>query len=276
MISKVCWLAVLIPLSVGCSKKPTEVVKKEGWQREEGWKWSCLYPVDFEALGPGDRRISRQKTLEGLMGQWRGDRSDGIRFDSDVLLQVETVLLGAPEKIERAASENLEKCIESQSTGTTIAWGQWLAALPNNFTLGECKTPPLDYTLYDYLNIGSEWHIPAPVCKNNRVRIHASEQDYYKVTDNGPWINAAGDPNSPATANLPCNTELCNHGQVIMRFKGESGVESIQPVGLDLVFTAPEHGVIEVMINDDVWYDNAFKVEGGIEHHTSIEYSPAN
>jgi hypothetical protein len=275
MISKICWLAVLVPLTIGCSKKPTEVIKKEGWQREEGWNWSCLYPIDFEALGPGDRRISRQKTLEGLMGQWRGDRSDGIKFDSDILMRVETVLLGAPEKIERAAADNLEKCIDSQSSGTTISWGQWLASLPDVYTKGECKSPPLDYTLYDYLNIGSEWHIPAPVCKNDQVVIHASERDYYRVTDDGPWINAAGDPDSPATANLPCNTELCTHGQLIMRFKGESGVETIQPVGLEIRFTAPEHGSIEVMINDDVWYDNAFKIEGGIEHHTSIEYSPA-
>jgi hypothetical protein len=272
---KLGWLVILSPLVLGCSKKPVEVVKKEGWQREEGWKWSCLYPTDFEAMGPGDRRLSRQKTLEGMMGQWRGDRQDGIKFDSKVLMRAETVLLGAPEKIERAVADNVQKCIESQSTGTTISWGQWLSTLPDVYTKGECKSPPLDYTLYDYLNIGSEWHIPAPVCKNNRVLIHASERDYYRVVDNGPWINAAGDSSSPPTPAMPCNTELCYHGQLIMRFKGESGVETILPVGLNLEFTAPEHGSIEVMINDDVWYDNVYKIEGGIEHHTSIEYSPA-
>ena len=33
-----------------------------------------------------------------------------------------------------------------------------------------------------------------------------------------------------------------------------------------------EHGKIEVMINDTTWFDNVFKTEGGIEHHTGIEY----
>jgi len=275
-MSKFWCLAVCVPLVFGCSKKPTEEVKKTGWQREEGWKWSCLYPVDFEAMGPGDRRLVRQKTLEGMMGQWRGDRSDGIKFDADIMMKVETVLLGAPEKIERAAQENVQKCVESQATGTTIAWGHWLADLPAVFTEGECKTPPLDYTLYDYLNIGASWHIPAPVCQHDNVLIHASSRDYYRVVDDGNWINVEGDSSLLATPELPCNIESCFRGQLIMRFKGESGVETILPVGTDLKFTAPEHGMIEVMINDDVWYDNVYKIEGGIEHHTSIEYSPAN
>lgn len=274
-MSKYWVLALCFPLVFGCSKKPTEEIKKEGWQREEGWKWSCLYPVDFEAMGPGERRLARQKTLEGMMGQWRGDRKDGIRYDADVIMKVETVLLGTPEKIERASQENVQQCVESQSIGTTLAWGQWLSSLPNVYTKGECKTPPLDYTLYDYLNIGSDWHIQAPVCRHNNVLIKASSRDFYRVVDEGNWINADGDPTLPATPELPCNVEGCVRGQVIMRFKGESGVETILPVGTELRFFAPEHGTIEVMINDDVWYDNAYKIEGGIEHHTSIEYSPA-
>jgi hypothetical protein len=275
-MSKVWCLAVFIPLVFGCSKKPTEVVRKEGWQREEGWKWSCLFPVDFEAMGPGDRRLVRQKTLEGLMGQWQGNRGDGIKFDAKVVMKAETVLLGAPEKIERAAQENVQRCIEAQNTGTTIAWGHWLADLPEVYTEGECKTPPLDYTLYDYLNIGSSWHIPAPVCQHDYILIRASSNDYYRVVDDGNWINTQGDPTLPVTPDLPCNIEGCVRGQLIMRFKGESGVETILPVGTELKFTAQEHGSIEVMINDDVWYDNVYKIEGGIEHHTSIEYSPAH
>ena len=59
-----------------------------------------------------------------------------------------------------------------------------------------------------------------------------------------------------------------------MRFTSESGVQQILPVGESREFLVPEHGRVDVMINDDSMSDNLWKVEHGVEHHTGIEYKP--
>jgi hypothetical protein len=49
---------------------------------------------------------------------------------------------------------------------------------------------------------------------------------------------------------------------------------TVLPVGEERIYEVPEHGKIEVMINDTSYFDNIFKIEGGMQHHTSIEYYP--
>ena len=62
------------------------------------------------------------------------------------------------------------------------------------------------------------------MCKGDRVSVHGSENDYYRIATGGTWINAAGDLSQPAGGtNLPCNIEGCFKGQLVVRFTGESG-----------------------------------------------------
>lgn len=279
LISLALLLTLVVPGPAEASKKKKRKKKGEpppiGWQKEDGWVGSCYFPPDFSAMSSGERRMAWQETRNALMKQWQGGMGDGIQFGEKVLTNLETALLAKPERIEQVAQDNLKHCTSAMSGQGAGAWEGWINALPAQLTAGECPNPPLDYTLFDYLNIGVEWHIPAYVCKGDNVRITASSNDFYRIADGGPWINAEGDKEQPASGPLPCNIEGCYRGQLIMRFTGESGVVTVKPVGITTDFLAPEHGKIEVMINDDSWYDNEWKTESGITHHTSIEYSPA-
>ncbi len=248
----------------------------EGWHQKEGWAGSCWYPPNFTDMGSGTKRIAWQDTRNAIMGQWAGDRGDGVSMKDKVITDVETVLLAKPERIEQVSAENLEQCVKHMSKGAGPAWAEWLTAVPGKLTVGECPNAPLDYTLFDYLNIHNEWQIPTYVCKDDFFKIKASPQDFYRIEKDGPWIDANGDPNQPGSGKLPCNIEGCFKGQLIMKFVGESGVTSVHAAGMLFEFRAPEHGKISVMINDDTWEDNVYKVESGLEHHTSIEYSPVN
>ena len=90
----------------------------------------------------------------------------------------------------------------------------------------------------------------------------------------GPWINVAGDlENRAMDDEYPCTLEGCYVGSLILRFTDEVGNETVHPVGEQTIFEAPVHGKIEVRINDATFYDNVFKKEGSMIHHTSIEYN---
>ncbi len=246
-----------------------------GWHSNEGWAGECYYPMDYASLGPGDRRVARQTALQEMMSQWSGGRSDGVTFDAKLVENMETVLLGTPEHIETVSVGNAEQCAQARSSGATSAWESWLSGMTNSLVEGQCRTAPMRYTLFDYLNIGADWHIPVGVCEGDEVIITATESDQYRITTDGAWIKADGDTSKPAVGpDYPCNIEGCYPGQVIMRFTGDSGIVSILPVGFERVYRVPEHGTIEVRINDTSFYDNSWKVEKGIEHHTAITYKP--
>lgn len=271
---------VLVLLTACGGKKPVEdAAPLVGWQPvmvDEVTAGDCYYPPVWEELGVGDRRIARQHVLEAMMSQWNGSRDDGVSFDETQVMNLETVLLGHPDEIEGVATGNVARCVEARKSGSTRAWGSWIRGLPDKLTEGECTASLLPNTLFDYLDIGRDWHIPAPICAGERIHIIASDMDYYRISDDGPWINAAGDTSQPTSMDLPCNTELCHPGQLILRFTSDDGVTEIVPVGLDLVYEPTAHGKIEVMINDTTFYDNVFKNEGGIIHHTQITYEPAD
>jgi len=273
-------LVLIVALSACGKKKAPEVVAPvEGWAKGgETWPGQCYHPVNYEELSMGNRRMARQDALEAMKAQWLGQRGDGVQFDKGTVMDLETVLLGYPDQIEMVSVVNLQKCKEAmESGGHTAKWEQWLAGLPAKLTEGDCTTPPLTYTLFDYLDVAKTWQVPAYVCEGDYIRVKASSLDFYRVEDGGPWINADGDPSRLITdAEFPCNVEGCYLGQLVMRFTGESGVVMVVPVGLERTWTAPEHGKIEVMINDTTFYDNVYKKEGALIHHASIEYSPAD
>lgn len=273
--------ALILPGVALAGKKPKKKKKgKEdaappvGWFAEDGWMGECYGPPDFASLASGPRRMAWQETRNALMQQWQGQKGDGVKFDDKVVTNLETALLGKPERIEQVAVENLAHCKAAMAGKGAGEWQRWISALPGKLTEGDCPTAPMDYTLFDYLSIGSDWHIPVHVCKDDHVRIQASSGDMFKLSDDGPWINVEGDASQPASGDLPCTIEGCVRGQLVMRFTAQSGVQTILPVGTTRDFRAPEHGRIDLMINDDSFFDNVWKVERGIEHHTSIEYSP--
>jgi len=274
-MARTAWTLIGLSLLAACGgKKVKNAGPIVGWHAEEGWPGACYYPPNFDTMGAGDRKLARQKTLEAMTSQWRGERDDGVSFPADQVENLETVLLGEPDLIETVAVDNLERCKGAMvSGGQTISWGKWLRDEPDRLTAGQCKYRPMDYQLFDYLDITRGWQIPAKVCQGDKVEIKASTMDQYQLSPRGPWINADGDKDTPTLGTkLPCHFKGCYKGMLIMRFTGDSGAQQIYPVGIDHVFTAPEHGTIEVQINDDTWFDNKYRVVGTIEHHTSIEY----
>lgn len=246
-----------------------------GWVKGgEEWKGECYFPPDFEAMGVGDRRIAWQTARDAIMQQWNGTRNDGVMMDEKHVTNFETVLLAKPERMEQVARENLEQCKAYMTGGSLDTWLGWLIATPGKLTVGECPYAPLDYTLFDYLDIHNEWQIKANVCKGDHIKVKGTEGDYFQLEKGGPWINVAGDPAQKAGGKLPCNIETCYKGQLLMRFTADNGVTEIKPVGTYMEYFVPDHGRIEVMINDDTLTDNVWKVETGLEHHTGIEYAP--
>lgn len=256
-------------------KKGEEEVVLVGWQTQEGWAGECYYPPQWDTMNDSDRRMARANTLDEMLKQWNGSKGDGIDLGEDTAMDVETTLLGRPEDVEDVAAQNLIYCQKAMVGGGSSEWKSWLKGLPAVLTAGECRQP-LDYTMFDYLSIGTGWQRPLSICQGETIRLSGTVKDKFRVTDDGPWINVEGDPDSVvAGTELPCNVEGCFQGQLIMKFVADSGWEKIEPVGAELTFTAPEHGTISYRINDDVFHDNEWYKSRGIEDHTAIEVSPA-
>jgi hypothetical protein len=265
----------------GCAKKPPEDTKIVGWHVENAETgFACYYPPDFSAMGEGERIAARAAALDEMKGQWTGKRGDGIAFDESRAEDVETVLLGSPEKIEKVASDNLAKCLEvakasATGGGDASAWQAWFANLPATLTAGECIAH-FDVQMFDYLEIGSGWQRDVNLCAGDRVIITASANDMYRITENGPWINAAGDPDQPTTSgDWPCNKEGCLAGMFIVRFTTQSGVETVYPAGLEMQFEAPEHGTLSYRINDETFFDNKYRQKGSLIDKTAIQVAAA-
>jgi len=272
------WLCLpLLAAGCGSKKAPAQAEPVVGWHQAEGWLGACYFPEDFEALGVADRRRARAEALDAVMAQWKGERGDGIELDDKAIVNVETALLRFPTKLDNVLKANAQHCETAMTGGGTSGWNQWLINLPGQLLAGECRGG-LDDTAFYYLDIGSDWQFTMPVCAGDDIEIIASSNDQYKVDDDTDWINAEGDPNHPTAGDedYPCNVEGCLAGQLVMRFRSDAGVSQVIPVGTGIVFSPPSHGKIEVMVNDTSYYNNEYRVKGGIQHHTSITYQPVN
>lgn len=245
---------------------------KVGWAQVGENGGSCWYPPDFSTMATGPKRMAWQDTRNAMMEQWRGERDDGVKFDDRVIEAVETVLLGTPERVEPLAKANLAQCEKAMSGGSVDAWAQWLKASPEEMTEGDCPSPPMEVTAFDYLSINNDWHFRMDVCKGDKVVISATDQDRYRLSADGPWINAAGDPDAEVTSAMPCTSSDCTAGMLIMKFRSKQGQEQILGVGLELEFIAPAHGSISVMINDDQLSDNEWRSRRGVQDHTALTY----
>jgi len=243
-----------------------------GWVDSDEGQPACYYQPKWDSLNEIDRRMKRSEAMDEVLNQWRGQRNDGVSFDEDLIDEIETTLLGRPEKIEAFVAANTQQCL-ANDMGAWKAWGKGQKAA---LTVGECNHP-LDYTMFDYLDIGTGWQRPLRICKGDRIRITGTLNDQYRLSDESPWITVEGDPAQPTTgAEWPCNLEGCFAGMLVMRFVGKgSGIESIVPVGTKAVFTAPEDGEVSYRINDTSFYDNTWHKSGSVIDHTAIEVSPA-
>lgn len=271
-------IVLLVPADADAKKKKKGKTDepKIGWHREEGWAGDCWYPPNFSEMPAGTKRVAWNESREAILSQWRGERGDGVSLDSRHVENIETIILSKPERTETVAVENLEQCeAMMKGKGSNAQWEQWLVAVAGRLTEGECPYPPMDYQYHNYLSVNSDWHLPVNVCKGDRLIIHGTENDYYQLEKGGPWMNVAGNPSLPLGGNLPCNIEGCVRGQLVMRFTSDTHVQQVIPIGITTEFLVPEHGRIELMINDDSLDDNKFKVETGLEHHTGIEIRPS-
>jgi hypothetical protein len=272
-------LAGLLQVAPAFAKKPKEPKEPAGptaagWYRAPGWTADCYYPDDFASMSEGPRRMAWNLARDAIVGQWRGQRNDGIKFGDQAATDLETVMMAKADRVTVVVQENWEQCKAAMSGGGAAAWEAWVPAIAGRLTEGECPYPPLDYTAFNYLNINSSWQNPLYVCKGDKIIVHATDADYFQLTAGGPWINAGGDPNQKATGDLPCTTE-CLRGQLVMKYTSDNHDVLVSGIGLAAEFRAPNHGKIELMINDDSLSDNKYKVENRIEHHTGIEIKPA-
>ncbi len=270
-------LTLLALISTAEAKKPPKVPPPPpvGWHTEEGWKGQCYYPIDYAAIGEGERKMARQVALESMKTQWLGAKEDGVTFGENLVDEVETVLLGRPTHIEAVSLANRDQCIAYMKGGDVQVWRGYLSALPAKLTLGECTSPPLTYTVFDYLDIGKSWQRPIGLCKGDKAHITGSAKDRYRTSDSGAWINVDGEPGNKAiAAEYPCTIEGCMVGMLVARFVTDAGVETVFPVGAETTFTAPEHGTISYAINDTVWYDNKWYKSAMIEDRTAITIEP--
>jgi hypothetical protein len=268
------WALPLLIAACGPKKAQVAATPISGWHQEEGWLGSCYFSPNFEDLGKTDRRMIRQQVLDEMMSQWSGGRDDGIKVGSVVVEGIETVLLGLPDKIEDVIDQNSAFCKTAMTGAGAGAWEAWLNNLPRKLMEGECRRPQED-TLYSYLDLGMVWQVAVDVCDDDIIEITASEMDEYRVDDDGPWINAAGDmdKSTAGMSDYPCDVQGCFAGQVVLRFRGDSGVSFVRPVGNRLVFEPPEHGVIDVTFNDPTSFNNEFRVVRGVQHRTGVTYT---
>ncbi|MSP56418.1 MAG: hypothetical protein EXR69_12565 [Myxococcales bacterium] len=265
-------LALSGPADAKKSKAPPP--PPQGWHHEEGWKGDCYYPKDYATLGQGDKIPARADALAAMKTQWTGGRDDGVNFDSNVVEDVDTTLLGLPVKIEATSRENLDLCKVAMQSGDMAAWGSWMGGLNGRLNVGECNNP-LSATRFDYLELGVGWQGAAALCKGDTAHIFATVQDRYRITEKGAWINVDGTEEPAVGADWPCNIERCTVGKLVGKFTGESGVELVFPIGASANFEAPESGVLVYSINDTTWYDNKWYSNGRIDDHAAVTIEPA-
>ncbi len=282
-LSCVLLTLAVVPLAHAKKRAPEPAPPPVGWYAEPagkktpGWRGECYFPPNWGDLDLVDRRVARQQALEALKSQWLGQRSELVSFDPAVVEQLELTLLGLPAKIEEVATRNAGFCQAVMAKDASAdAWGYWLAGLPAQVTAGQCRKP-LDYQLVQYLRIDHGWQEEIPMCEGDRAHIKAAVNDRYRISSEGPWINADGDLDQPVSdPALPCNFEGCFRGQLVGLFVTVSGIESVFPIGTSANFEAPEHGTFSFAINDDSWDDNRWYAAGTVTDHTAVTVSPAD
>ncbi len=262
----------MLTLLLACGPKQAPATDKPvqptGWHSLDAWSGSCFGAPDFSTMSTDGARAKRQATASAMALQWRGERNDGVRFDRDLVDHVEQLLRDDPGQVDEVAAENLAFCGQLMRGDVgTMAWGAWLEDLPDRLQAGKC-VQMVDDPVYHHIELGKIWQFPVALCPGESVRISASATDQYRTSEDGPWINAAGVEGEPA-ADAPCLAEGARPGMLVARFG-----ESCFPVGLDLSFTAPTAGTLEVALNDGSPSDNAWRQVELVQDRISVEVAP--
>ena len=246
-----------------------------GWHQAETWGHACYYAPNFEELAGMARRDAGMDGFDAIMSQWRGQREDGISFSESVIDDVELIVLATPAKAERLFADNLAACQNSAQGLGDSEWHAWVRGLPAKLTEGECHQS-LSYTVFQWLEITDTWQEEHGVCPGDHIRITASSKDRYRVSEGGPWITAAGDPERSTVGmdGYPCARDGCLKGMLLLRYVSDNGMEQIFPVGTEFIYEIPEKGTISYQINDATFYDNIWYQTGGLIDKTAIEISP--
>ncbi|MCB9792268.1 MAG: hypothetical protein H6741_06035 [Alphaproteobacteria bacterium] len=276
-------LSILAPAFItvaACGSKNVEPAPPPvGWHTEEGWSGECYFPPDFQAMedseGLAARRIARMDVLTAMKSQWSGSRDDGVSLAPGPIEDLDTVLLGQPEDIERVSAENLTWC-KKFMTGAAdgAAWSSWMRGMPATLTAGQCLAPLRD-TFFDYLDIGASWQFPVHVCPGDTAVIIATTSDKYRIAEDGEWITASGFEGQQADGDdYPCTRDGCWVGMLVGRFESEDGYEEVFPIGAEGTYTATAQGTLTITVNDSTYFDNTWFKTGGITDHTGVTIQP--
>ena len=239
-----------------------------GWHAMDGWSGSCFFAPDFTSMAADVAGSKRRATASALALQWRGGRNDGVRFDTALVDEVEALLKEEPAMVDAVAAENLGYCRELMSGAVgTLEWGSWLEEQPDRLQAGKC-VQLVDAPSYHHLEIDTTWQFPVELCAGESVRITASAQDQFRLSEDGAWLNAEGVEGEHGT-DAPCTSDGALVGMLVARFG-----DTCFPVGLEASFTAPARGTLEVALNDGSPEDNAWREVDQVRDRISVEVAP--
>ena len=97
-----------------------------GWYRADGWTADCYNPPDFGVMPEGPRRIAWNEARDAIVGQWRGERNDGVKFAEQSVTDLETVMMAKADRVTVVVQENWEQCKAAMSGGGVGAWEAWI------------------------------------------------------------------------------------------------------------------------------------------------------
>ena len=245
-----------------------------GWYQPEGAVHACYYPASLDEVQGRARTLAVVDAMNEVVSQWRGQLNDGVEFSPNAIDDVYNAFLARPERGEFILSENLQYCQQAATSRSTSDWNSWMRSLPDILQQDLCLQP-LDYSLYQWLNLDNIWQEERPVCPDDHIIITGT-RDRYRIVEDGPWITVEGDPDSPTVGMdlYPCSFDGCYEGMLILRYVTDNGVEQIFPIGTEFVYRVPEAGTISFAINDLTAWDNSWGMSRGATERVQVRISP--
>ena len=268
-------MALVAPAALA-KKKKDEAPKIEPatWFDYHGVQ--CYNPPDYEAeVNEPNRRMLRQKAMEAMLSQMRGEINEQFVIEERKIDSWETDFLGKPTGVETFSVDNLAQCKKYAEGELGLSdYMAWFTGGGKRATAGDCRNP-LAYELHQTLSVQESWQVRRHICVGDQVLIETTNSNKYTVADTGdyettPWITPEGDLEQPEAGDgFPC--PQCPVGAVIYRFEFEdkSRPDIIETLGAELEFKAEFNGFISFTVNDVTYYDNTFHEANGV-----IDYLP--
>ena len=246
------------------SSTTEEPVAPVGWQ--DNGDWSCYAPPP--ELADGDRLTRsrlRQEVLDEYMNQFNGQVDEGFTLDERRAERFQLAFLTHPDKLDAWATELYSQC---QSANSMAAYQEYLGGVNRAVMAGECVNPFI-FEVHHIFDLGGGWQNRYHVCDGNRIRIEATRDTAYKVSDDSAEVDVMGHQGERAGDRGPCPE--CAWGSLLVRFEPEGGGDPIiEELGYERDWTAPGHGWISFAVNDNVAYDNAFRERNGVIDYVAI------